>query len=262
MINWNSVYASLGNEARKLVKRNPEDPTVVCFLTASATAYKNCVVYSKEKLLLLNSTLKAFSALGPCMILSKKDSVTKYLIELPDVVSVFTEKESKLYEIQVRKMMVDNTLPAAADGSGDNVDIVKWYSHLLEKYPVVHKMAMSVLFIFHRPSVESSFSKMVDVIDKKANQMCDRTYSIIQTVKYCMRAQSPNSNSSRTIHLFKRQDKHYTLVSWTLVSNMRNAHSLQKQTQCLKRKQLQDMDIEFENEMNHNKKAGSRGERQ
>ena len=55
------------------------------------------------------------------MILSKKDSVMKYLIELPDVVSVFPEKESKLYEIQVRKMIVDKTLPAAADDSGDNV---------------------------------------------------------------------------------------------------------------------------------------------
>ena len=35
--NWNSVCASLGNKARKLVKRNPEDPRIVCFLTASAT---------------------------------------------------------------------------------------------------------------------------------------------------------------------------------------------------------------------------------
>ena len=40
-----------------------------------------------------------------------------------------------------------------------------------------------------------------------------------------------------------------------MINNLRNARSLQKQTQCLKRKQLQDMDIEFEKEMNHNKKT-------
>ena len=199
------------------------------------------------------------------MILSKKDSVMKYLIELTDLVFVFTEEEIKLYEIQVRKTMIDNTLPAATDDNGDDADIVKWYSHLSKKYPAVHKMAMSVLSIFHGPKVESRFSATGGVIDKKTNRMCDRTYSVIQTVKYPMRDQCPNSSSSQSIQLFKRQDKHYTPVSSILVNNMRNARSLQKQTQCLKRKQLQDMDNEFEKEMNQQqeiKKTGSRGERQ
>ena len=53
------------------------------------------------------------------MIFSKKDLVMKYLIELPDLVCVLTEEETKLYEIQVRKMMIDNTLPAATDDNGD-----------------------------------------------------------------------------------------------------------------------------------------------
>ena len=191
-----------------MVKINPEDPTVVFFLTASATAYKNCAVYTKDKLPLLNSTLKAFAALVPCMILSKKDSVMKYLIELTDLVFVFTEEEIKLYEIQVRKMMIDNTLPAATDDNGDDADIVKWYSHLSKKYPAVHKMAMSVLSIFHGPKLESSFSGMGHVIDKKTNRMCDRTYSAIQTVKYSLRAQCLIFSSSQSIQLFKRQNMH------------------------------------------------------
>ena len=191
-----------------MVKINPEDPTVVFFLTASATAYKNCAVYTKDKLPLLNSTLKAFAALVPCMILSKKDSVMKYLIELTDLVFVFTEEEIKLYEIQVRKMMIDNTLPAATDDNGDDADIVKWYSHLSKKYPAVHKMAMSVLSIFHGPKLESSFSGMGHVIDKKTNRMCNRTYSAIQTVKYSLRAQCLISSSSQSIQLFKRQNMH------------------------------------------------------
>ena len=62
--------------------------------------------------------------------------------------------------------MLDNTLPVATN---DNVDIVKWYNHLSKEYPAVQKMAMSVLSIFHGSKVESSFSTMDDVIDKKVN---------------------------------------------------------------------------------------------
>ena len=65
--------------------------------------------------------------------------------------------------------MIDKTLAAATDDNGDDVDIAKWYSHLLKKYPTVHKMAMSILSIFHGLKVESSFSAMGDVINKKAN---------------------------------------------------------------------------------------------
>ena len=125
-------------------------------------------------------------------------------------------------------MMIDNTLPAATDDNSDDIDIVNWYSHLSKKYPAVHKIAMSVLSIFHGPKVKSSFSAMGDLIDKKANRMCHCTYNAIQTVKYSMRVQCPNSSSSRSIQLFKRQDKHYTPVRSTLVNNMRNARSLQK----------------------------------
>ena len=59
------------------------------------------------------------------MILSKKELVMKYLIELPDLVSVLTEEETKLFEIGVRNMIIDNTLPAAIADNGDDVDIVK-----------------------------------------------------------------------------------------------------------------------------------------
>ena len=71
-----------------------------------------------------------------------------------------------------------------------------------------------------------------------------------------MQAQCPNPSSSRSSQLFKSQDKRYTPVSTILVNNMRNARSLQKQTQCLNWNQLQDMDNKFEKEMNHSKKNG------
>ena len=198
------------------------------------------------------------------MILSKKDSVMKYLTELTDLVFVFTEEEIKLYEIQVRKMMIDNTLPAATDDNGDDADIVKWYSHLSKKYPAVHKMAMSVLSIFHGPKVESRFSATGGVIDKKTNRMCDRTYSVIQTVKYPMRDQCPNSSSSQSIQLFKRQDKHYTPVSSTLANNVRNAYCLQKQTLSEKEAVTRYGHWVWKGDepQQEDKKTGSRGEQQ
>ena len=78
-------------------------------------------------------------------------------------------------------MIIDNTLPVAADDNGDDVNIVKWYSHQSKKYLAVHKMPISVLSIFHGPKLESIFSAMGEVIDKKANRMCHPTYSAIQT---------------------------------------------------------------------------------
>ena len=74
--------------------------------------------------------------------------------------------------------------------------------------------------------------------------------------RYSMQTQCPNSSSSRSSQLFKSQYKRYTPLSSTLVSNMRNARSLLKQTQCLNWNQLQDTDNEFEKEMNHSKKKG------
>ena len=123
------MCAFLGNEARWLVKRVSEDPTVVCFLTASATTYKKYMPRTN-----FCHLTQAFAATGPCMIFTKKDSVMNYLILLHDLFSVLFKEETKLYEIQERKIVIDNTLPTATDANVDDVDIVKWYSHLSRKY--------------------------------------------------------------------------------------------------------------------------------
>ena len=39
------------------------------------------------------------------MILSKKDLVMKYMTELRDLVSILTEEETKLYEIQIQNQV-------------------------------------------------------------------------------------------------------------------------------------------------------------
>ena len=127
-------------------------------------------------------------------------------------------------------MIINHTSPAEIDANGDDVHIVKQYSHLSKKYLAVHQMVMSVLYIFHGLEVEPGFSAMGDLINKKANWMPGRTYSTIQTEKYSVRAQCPNSSFHPKTQLFKRQNKHYTPVTSILVNNVRTAPSPQKQT--------------------------------
>ena len=101
---------------------------------------------------------------------------------------MFTNEEEEKYEVEVRKLMCDNTLPSNNDEKGEDIPIVDWWAALVKKYPLTHRMVMSVLSIFHGPKVESSFSIMCDVIDKKANKMKDKTFSaILQSTQHLLR---------------------------------------------------------------------------
>ena len=46
-----------------------------------------------------------------------------------------------------------------------------WWWQLNEKYPVLSKLSLAALTVFHGPRVESSFSVMGDVIVKKSGRM-------------------------------------------------------------------------------------------
>ena len=56
-------------------------------------------------------------------------------------------------------------------------------------------MSSALLTIFHGPRVESSFSVMGEVMDKKSGRMNMSTYTAIQTVKY--------SSNAKTSHTFR-----------------------------------------------------------
>ena len=49
-------------------------------------------------------------------------------------------------------------------------------------------MSSALLTIFHGPRVESSFSVIGEVMDKKSGRMNMSTYTAIQTVKYSSNA--------------------------------------------------------------------------
>ena len=213
-----------GVKAKNMIRTTKaNDATVDWFLTAAAKTYKICVEYARNKLPLCNKTLKTFAAIDPIMILSQKDCVMHYLLELPDLlINVFTNEEEEKYEVEVRKLMCDNTLPSNNDEKGENIPIVDWWAALVKKYPLTHWMVLSVLSIFHGPKVESSFSIMCDVIDKKTNKMKDKIFSATQTIKYSLQAKHPGCCSSRAVKVFSRADKHYSPVNSALVTNMRN----------------------------------------
>ena len=54
-------------------------------------------------------------------------------------------------------------------------------------------MSLALLTIFHGPRVESSFSVMGEVMDKKSGRMNMSTYTAIQTVKYSLNAKTSHT---------------------------------------------------------------------
>ena len=79
--------------------------------------------------------------------------------------------------------------------------------------------------IFSGPHVESSFSVIGDIIDKKSGRMKVNIFSSIQTIKYALRVQHPVPCTSRAVKVYNRKDGLYTPVNPLLSSNMRSAKS-------------------------------------
>ena len=65
-------------------------------------------------------------------------------------------------------------------------------------------MSLALLTIFLGPRVESSFSVMGDVMDKKFGRMNVSTYSAIQTVKYSLKAKTFHTFRPKSVQVFQR----------------------------------------------------------
>ena len=64
-------------------------------------------------------------------------------------------------------------------------------------------MSSALLTIFHGPRVESSFSVMGEVMDKKSGRMNMSTYSAIQTVKYSLNAKTSHTFRPKSVQVFQ-----------------------------------------------------------
>ena len=178
----------VGNLAKKLVTKGAvNDDVVNKFLDETFAAYQSCGEYIQKKLPLQNEALKKFSVIDPKIVTSPNKLVLKWFNDIPTVlVNVLTSEEQDEYDLEVRKLLVDAQLPSALDSKRDDIDCLTWWISVSKKYPVVFKVVRAVLSIFHGPRVESSFSTMGDIIDKKSGRMNIETYAAIQTIKYAL----------------------------------------------------------------------------
>ena len=175
----------VGNLAKKLVTKGAVNDDANKFLDETFTAYQSCGEYIQKKLPLENEALKKFSVIDPKIVTSPNKLVLKWFNDIPTaLVNVLTLEEQDEYDFEVRKLLVDAQLFSALDSKRDDIDCLTWWISVLKKYPVVFKVVRAMLSIFHGPRVESSFSTMGDIIDKKSGRMNIETYAAIQTIKY------------------------------------------------------------------------------
>ena len=191
---------SIGTIATKILKKSrKDDETVGDFIDNVLTAYSSCASYMVKKLSLSNDFLKTVTGIDPVAILTKSTVTLKAIMHLPDIVTnVLPSEQIENYEKECRKIMVDITLPqAVVDKKPVRADI--WWAQLKDKYTLLSKISLAVLTIFQALRVESSFSVMGDIMDKKSGRMNVAAYSSIQTIKYGLRIEVSNSKMRYTI---------------------------------------------------------------
>ncbi|RXN16699.1 butyrophilin 2 isoform X2 [Labeo rohita] len=174
-----------------------EWPKVIMdFIENVTKAYINCGKYMQAKLPLKSKTLQALSSIDP--VVRGHSQAVIQLKELAIIMKHLVPTESDP-SMEILRYNVDPNLANYEEGD----DIVKWWAHVISlgKYPALTQVIRGALSIFHGPLVESSFSLMGDVIDKKSANMRISTFNAVQTVKYTLR-----SRRRTGITMFKRED--------------------------------------------------------
>ena len=102
-----------------------------------------------------------------------------------------------------------------------------WWYKLVKRYPILTKLSLAALTIFHGPRVEGSFSVTGDIMDKKSGRMNVETYSAIQTVKYSLTAKaSKSSKMQKNNSIFYSEDRLKSPVAKKLVKDIRSTKKL------------------------------------
>ena len=103
-----------------------------------------------------------------------------------------------------------------------------------KKYPNLSKLVKASLSIFTGPQVESSFSKMNDLIDKKSNRIDIATYDSIMTVKY-------NLKSKTSSEVYHRKDPLHDPVDKNICYYLRMLNAWYKKRMDGKRKNKKEV---------------------
>ena len=180
-----------------------------------------------KKLPLDNSTLMSLSFLNP-----DERTGPGSISQITHLINVFNHlldhDEKAMVEEEVRAFVMDNDLPVLGSS---HVDL--WWNKIT-KFPTLQKVAKAALSLFHGPQVESSFSLMKDIMNKKAGSMSVPTFDSIQTVKYFLKAKDKSS-----LEYFKRPSINHTPVDSHLVNNVKCATKAYTANLAKKREELE-----------------------
>ena len=102
-----------------------------------------------EKLPQSSDFLKTVTAIDRVAILAKRTDTLKAILHLPDIVTnILSFTDLKDYEKYCRKTMTDPTLPLAlVEKKFVRADI--WWFKFKDKYPLLSKMSLALITIFH-----------------------------------------------------------------------------------------------------------------
>ena len=162
-------------------------------------------MHVQKTLPLCNPVLQGMSALEPAL---RTNSVgLKCLSHLCKCLNRFVREEDDIHvDRELHMYSVDGSL---GNNLGDE-DILKWWCNIdaTGRYPGLAAVAKAALSCFHGPVVESTFSVMTDVIDKKSGSMKLATYSAFQNIKFDLYNQKKTSTE-----MYRRGDVHFSPVN-------------------------------------------------
>lgn len=199
-----------------LTAYHPSDKNASLFYTLLKEAYVACGTYLQAKLPLDNRVVQCLSFLDPASDFGS-DAAQLAFQDLDKMTNIISSEEGDAFDKEVKVFGADGSLPAP----DKSVSVDVWWGLLSAtgKYPLICRMATSLLTCFHGPAVESSFSVMGDVLDCHSSRMKTDTYSAIQTVKYGLRA-----GGQSAVNSFKRKDKLHTPVNKNMCRLLRGAN--------------------------------------
>ena len=186
------------------------------FLSKLESAYTTAGVYIQKKYAIDNQLLVCLTALDP--IIRGHTATHSHLLKLLPYFKFTCSPENNNYSAEISSYQIDKDLPVVT--VGDRLDV--WWSSLFKsnKYPCLSKVVKAALSIFTGPQVETSFSMMNDIIDKRSSRMDITTYSAIMKVKFGLLADGQSSFKK-----FHRRNILRDPVDKVLAYNMRTARS-------------------------------------
>ena len=107
------------------------------------------------------------------MIITMSKSVMKYLMNLPSSIQVLEESEIEMYDVEVRKITVNSTVPLLVDSDGNKKKCLNWWIQVSSRCLTIFKVVTAILSIFNKIDQDrsSTFIKIDQVLDDKPRNM-------------------------------------------------------------------------------------------